>query len=108
MTTSLLLRRLARAWMLLAVVMIASPSPAAAQSPRPNRSEKIDAILAQRLLQQLAGTSRVLVEFTGDVDVRVFGQAIGKRIAANTYTATIDNRKLFGLFSDPRVKRVML
>jgi serine protease AprX len=94
--------------MLLAVVLIACPIPAAAQSPRPNRSQKIDAILAQRLLQQIAGTSRVLVEFTGDVDVRVFGQAIGKRIAANTYTATIDNRKLFGLFSDPRVKRVML
>jgi subtilisin family serine protease len=108
MTTPLPLRRLTRASTLVAVLVMASAVPAAAQSSRPDFRQKTDAIVAQRALQQLAGTSRVLVEFNDKVDVRVFGRAPGKRVAANAYSTTIDNRKLFGLLSDRRVKRVML
>jgi serine protease AprX len=108
MTTPLSLRRVLHGLTVLAVLVIASPIPAAAQSSRPNLARKIDPILAQRALQQLTGTSRVLVEFTGNVDVRVFGSAVGKRVAANLYTGNIDNRRLIGLLSDDRVKRLML
>ena len=68
---------------------------------------KLDTIVRQRA-RQLAGRTRVIVEFAGDPDVRVLGHGVGRRLDAKTQVAEMENRFLSALETDPRVRRVML
>jgi len=70
--------------------------------------DKMDSILRHRA-QQLVGRSRIIVQFKGDADVRVFGRGVaGRRLNQRAQVANVDNRTLENLASDPRVERVMI
>ena len=93
---------------LLAAALVALLGPAAfAQSS--GQGEKLDSVLRHRA-RQLSGRSRVIVEFNGDPDVRVFGSRStrGRRLANRLHTAEVDNVDLPAVAADPRVARVML
>ncbi|HET9361659.1 MAG TPA: hypothetical protein VFO58_18025, partial [Vicinamibacterales bacterium] len=93
---------------LLAAALVTLIGPAAfAQSS--GQGEKLDSVLRHRA-RQLSGRSRVIVEFNGDPDVRVFGSRStrGRRLANRLHTAEVDNVDLPAVAADPRVARVML
>ena len=91
-------------WALALVTLsLASPVPAIAA----DRADKLDPAVRQRS-RQLTGRTRVIVEFSGDADVRVLGPRTGRRLDRRTQVADIDNRSLSALDADPRVSRVML
>jgi serine protease AprX len=93
---------------LLAAALVTLLTPAAfAQSS--GRGDKLDSVLRNRA-RQLSGRSRVIVEFNGDPDVRVFGSRTkkGRRLAHRLHTAEVDNADLPAVAADPRVARVML
>jgi serine protease AprX len=70
--------------------------------------DKMDSVLRLRA-RQLVGRSRVIVQFKGDPDVRVFGRGFaGRRLNQRTQVADVDNRTLEDVASDPRVERVMI
>src|SRR6185436_4493035 len=82
-----------------------SALPADAQS---HGRDKMDSVLRHRA-RQLVGRSRVIVEFRGDPDVRVFGRGLaGRRVNERTQVGEIDNRTIEELAADPRVERVMV
>jgi len=57
----------------------------------------------------MIGRSRVIVQFRGDADVRVFGRGtVGKRLDRSAQVGEVDNLVLGALASDPRVERVMV
>jgi serine protease AprX len=57
----------------------------------------------------MAGRSRVIVQFKGDADVRVFGRGVvGKRLDRGAQVGEVDNLALATMASDPRVERVMI
>jgi serine protease AprX len=99
--------------MLVATVVIAAvlstAAPAAAQTVPPRRA-KLDSILAERALRNLAGRSRVLVEFKATPDVRVFGASTnaGRRIGTSFQAGSLDNRALLAVAADSRVARLMV
>jgi serine protease AprX len=93
---------------LLAVVLVTLITPAAfAQASGPG--EKLDSVLRLRA-RQLSGRSRVIVEFSGDPDVLVFGSrsTSARRLAHRLHAAEVDNVDLSAVAADPRVARVML
>lgn len=94
-----------RACTIALLVTLAAAAHAEAGGPQ---TAKLDATAARRA-SQLTGRSRVIVEFYGDADVRVFGRAsIGRRLGSRTRVAEVDNRALVALSADPRVKRVVI
>jgi serine protease AprX len=101
-----LLRRLAciaAGLMVLAIIT----TPAAAADP----AHKLDAALEARS-HQMSGRSQVIVQFTGDPDVRAITDArgsVGRRLAGiHAQVAELDNAALNRLASDPRVAHVSL
>jgi serine protease AprX len=80
----------------------------AGQADASDSSGKLDATLAQSATQ-LLGRSRVIVEFNGAPDVRVFGRGTtSRRLGSQTYVADVDNRLLAALAADVRIKRVVI
>ena len=92
----------------LAVALVGlSASTVAAQS-RIREGDKLDPVLRYRA-RQLTGRSRVIVQFKGDADVRVFGRGVvGRRLDHGAQVGEIDNFALATIASDPRVERVMI
>ena len=101
------LLRLLRGAFVAAAVVATGASPAAAQAT--GVGLKLDPVLRARA-RQLTGRSRVIVQFAGDPDVRVFsGRGVsGRRLAARAHTGEVDNRSLAQVADDPRVLRVMV
>ena len=98
-------RTLTSAVLALAAVLLIAPG-ATAQSN--GRGDKLDKFLRYRA-RQLSGRTRVIVEFNGDSDVRIFGKrgAAGRKLGRSSQVAEVDNAELANLASNPRVKRVM-
>jgi serine protease AprX len=72
------------------------------------QGDKLDPVLRHRA-RQLTGRSRVIVQFKGDADVRVFGRGVaGRRLDRRAQVAEVDNLTLATVASDPRVERVMV
>jgi serine protease AprX len=92
--------------------LVGVPSLAAAQATPTGAqpSSKLDRILTVRA-RQLAGRSRVIVEFHGQTDVRAITSARGIANRAlrgqRAHLAEIGNADLPALAGDPRVARVM-
>jgi serine protease AprX len=83
-------------------------SAVSAQSNGRRLGDKLDPVLRHRA-GQLIGRSRVIVQFKGDADVRVFGRGIvGRRLDRGAQVGEVDNITLAAVASDPRVERVMV
>ncbi len=83
------------------LVVAAVPSLAGAEP-----KNKLDNVLRDRSTR-LAGSSRVIVEFVGDPDVRALGRGkAGRRVGARGQVAEIDNTQLLILAADARVAGV--
>jgi serine protease AprX len=91
----------------LAVALVGlSTSTVSAQS-RARDDDKLDPVLRHRA-RQLTGRSRVIVQFKGDADVRVFRRGVvGRRLDHRAQVGEVDNLALAAVASDPRVERVM-
>ena len=91
----------------LAIALVAlTASSVSAQSF--NRGEKLDPVLRHRA-RQMTGRSRVIVQFRGDADVRVFGRGVaGRRLDHRSQVGEVDNLALATVAADPRVERVMV
>src|SRR5882672_3777931 len=88
-----------------ALLVTLAASSVQAQSVGP---DKMDSVLRQRS-RQLLGRTRVIVQFKGDPDVRVFGRGVaGRRLSHRAQVGEVDNRTLDQVASDPRVERVMI
>ena len=91
-----------------AVVVVTCATPAAAGS---RDATRLDAVLRQRA-RQVAGTSRVIVQFHGATDVRAItgqGGRAGKKLSLlKAHVAEVSNARLAALASDPRVARVFI
>jgi serine protease AprX len=72
------------------------------------QGDKLDAVLRHRA-RQMIGRSRVIVQFNGDADIRVFGRGVvGRRLDRSAQVGEVDNLVLAALAADPRVGRVMI
>jgi serine protease AprX len=92
----------------LAVALVALTASTASAQSHGRLSDKLDSILRYRATQ-LAGRSRVIVQFNGDADVRVFGRGVvGRRLDGGAQVGEVDNIALATVASDPRVARVMI
>jgi len=92
----------------LALALVASTASSVSAQPGGRLGDKLDPVLRHRA-RQLAGRSRVIVQFKGDADVRVFGRGLaGRRLARSAQVGEVDNIALADIASDPRVERVML
>ena len=93
---------------LAAVVVVTCATPAAAGS---RDATRLDAVLRQRA-RQVAGTSRVIVQFRGATDVRAItgqGGRAGKKLSLlKAHVAEVSNARLAALADDPRVARVFI
>jgi serine protease AprX len=94
---------------LAAVAVITCATPAGA-GPRADAT-RLDAVLRQRA-RQVAGTSRVIVQFRGATDVRAItgqGGRAGKKLSLlKAHVAEVSNARLAALANDPRVARVFI
>jgi serine protease AprX len=92
----------------LAIALVGlTASTVSAQSSR-RLGDKLDPVLRHRATQ-LTGRSRVIVQFNGDADVRVFGRGVvGRRLDQGAQVGEVDNLTLATMASDPRVERVMI
>ncbi|HKH73652.1 MAG TPA: S8 family serine peptidase [Vicinamibacterales bacterium] len=92
----------------LAVALVALTSSTASAQVNGRLGNKLDSILRYRATQ-LSGRSRVIVQFKGDADVRVFGRGVvGRRLDRGAQVGEVDNIVLATVASDPRVERVMI
>jgi serine protease AprX len=92
----------------LAVAFVALTASTASAQNHGRPGDKLDSVLRYRSTQ-LAGRSRVIVQFRGDADVRVFGRGIvGRRLDHGAQVGEVDNITLATMASDPRVERVMI
>jgi serine protease AprX len=92
----------------LALALLGLPASTASAQSGGRQGDKLDSVLRHRARQML-GRSRVIVQFRGDADVRVFGRGtVGKRLDRSAQVGEVDNLVLGALASDPRVERVML
>lgn len=89
-----------------AYIFLVSPQ-ALAQSQ--GAGDKLDAALRHRTTQ-LSGRSRVIVQFTSDVDVRALPSrsVTLRRLDRQTQVAELDNAAIAALAADARVERLML
>jgi serine protease AprX len=94
---------------MVAVAVITCATPALA-GPRADAT-RLDAVLRQRA-RQVAGTSRVIVQFRGATDVRAItgqGGRAGKKLSLlQAHVAEVSNARLAALASDPRVARISI
>src|SRR6185503_17071376 len=89
----------------LALVTLTASSVAAQSN---DRGDKLDSVLRYRA-RQLTGRSRIIVQFRGDADVRVFGRGVaGRKLDRRAQVGEVDNIVLATVASDPRVERVMV
>jgi serine protease AprX len=87
-------------------LLVGTASSVAAQSF--DRGDKLDSVLRHRA-RQLTGRSRIIVQFKGDADVRVFGRGTtGRKLNRSAQVGEVDNLVLAAVASDPRVERVMI
>jgi serine protease AprX len=106
MRITLLLRTVASVCLGIALLALTG-SPASAQSH--DRGDKLDSVLRYRAARQLSGRSRIIVQFKGDTDVRVFGRGMaGRKLHRGAQVGEVDNVTLAAVASDPRVERVMV
>jgi serine protease AprX len=92
----------------LAVALVALTASTASAQSNGRLGDKLDPVLRYRA-KQLAGRSRVIVQFNGDADVRVFGRGVvGRRLDGGAQVGEVDNIALATVASDPRVARVMI
>jgi len=105
MSTTLLRRPACIAAGLMVLAIITTPAAAA------DEARKLDAVLEARS-HQMNGRSQVIVQFTGDPDVRAITDArgaIGRRLVGiHAQVAELDNAALARLAADPRVAHVSL
>src|SRR5688572_30768344 len=108
MTYTNALMTFSRRGLLAATFLALCATAAAGQSTQARDPGKLDSVLRQRAMQ-LAGRSRVIVEFTAEPDVRVFARgAAGRQVGGHAQVGEIDNRLLATVAADPRVARVMV
>ena len=92
------------------VALLALAAPAYA-GPSASNAGRLDAVLRSRA-KQVTGTSRVIVQFRGDADVRAITGRGGRPVRAlgrlRAHVAEIANTDLASLASDPRVARVSI
>jgi subtilisin family serine protease len=106
MFLTLSLRSSFSAWLAVALVALTASTVSAQSGGR--IGDKLDPVLRHRA-RQLVGRSRVIVQFRGDADVRVFGRGIaGRRLERGAQVGEVDNITLATVASDPRVERVMV
>ncbi len=106
MRLTLSLRSVFSACLAIALVGLTASTVSAQSNGR--RGDKLDSVLRLRA-KQLAGRSRVIVQFRGDADVRVFGRGVaGRRLDRGAQVGEVDNITLAAVASDPRVERVMV
>jgi serine protease AprX len=92
----------------LAVALVGLSASSVAAQSRVRDADKLDPVLRHRA-RQLAGRSRVIVQFKDDADVRVFGRGVvGRRLDRRAQVGEVDNLALATVASDPRVERVMI
>jgi serine protease AprX len=93
--------------LLASVFVLQAASEGFAQSR--GRGEKLDRFLQDRS-RQFSGRTRVIVQFNGDADVRVFGKRAthGRRLGRSGQVAEVDNVELATLAANPKVERVYL
>jgi serine protease AprX len=92
----------------LAVALVALSASSASAQFNGRLGDKLDSVLRHRAAQ-LTGRSRVIVQFKGDADVRVFGRGmVGRRLDHGAQVGEVDNTTLATMASDPRVERVMI
>src|SRR5919201_3978933 len=88
-----------------ALAIVATCVPAAADTRGDVSAAKLDAVLRTRA-QQLTGSSRVIVRFRGEPDVRAItgrGGVVGRSLGqSGAQVAEISNRTLGVLADDPR------
>ena len=98
--------RVFTAALLAAALLPFSASTSSAQTT--GHDEKLDAVLRHHA-QRLSGRTRVIVQFTGETDIRVFGRraSTGRRLGPDAHVAEVENFDLTTLAADPRVARVM-
>ena len=93
---------------LVALLALAAPAYAGPRTPDAGR---LDAVLRSRA-KQVMGTSRVIVQFTGDADVRAItgrgGVPVRSLRGLRAHVARIANARLEALAADPRVARVSI
>ena len=91
----------------LAIALVAlTASSVSAQSTE--RGPKLDSVLRHRA-RQLTGRSRIIVQFKGDADVRVFGRGVaGRKLDRGAQVGEVDNLALAAIAADPRVERLMV
>jgi serine protease AprX len=100
------LRSFFSACLAVAVVGLTASTATAQSHGRPG--DKLDPVLRYRA-GQLTGRSRVIVQFNGDADVRVFGRGVaGRRLDGDAQVGEVDNITLATIAADPRVARVMV
>jgi serine protease AprX len=106
MRITLSLRTIFSACLVVALVGLTASSVSAQSNGR--LGDKLDPVLRHRA-RQMAGRSRVIVQFKHDADVRVFGRGvIGRRLDRRAQVGEVDNLALAAMASDPRVERVMI
>jgi serine protease AprX len=92
----------------LAVAFVALTASTTSAQNHGRSGDKLDSVLRFRA-KQLAGRSRVIVQFRGEADVRVFGRGVvGRRLDRGAQVGEVDNITLATMASDPRVERVMI
>jgi serine protease AprX len=91
----------------LAMVVLCTAS-VSADTTASRHADKLDAVLRDRAAQ-LTGRSRVIVEFKGDSDVRVFARgAAGRAVGSRARVGELDNAMLLRVAGDARVARIMV
>jgi len=101
-------RLLKRARSLTIAVCVAAATIASVEASTSDPREKLDPVLAKRATQ-LTGRSRVIVEFNGATDVRVFRRGtVGRSLGTRAHVGEVDNTLLVTLAADPRVTRVVV
>jgi serine protease AprX len=97
-----------RSLLLLIVLAVAVPAVA---GPHTSDANRLDSVLRKRA-RQVAGSSRVIVQFRGAPDVRAItgrGGVAGKKLSLlRAHVAEISNSRLASLADDPRVARVSI
>ncbi len=105
MRTTVSIRSLVSVCLAIALVALTASSVSAQST---ERGPKLDSVLRHRA-RQLTGRSRIIVQFKGDADVRVFGRGVtGRKLNRSAQVGEVDNLALATVAADPRVERVMV
>ena len=89
-----------------ALLVAAASVPTLAFADQPQ--DKMDAVVRDRS-NRISGWSRVIVQFVGEPDVRVFGRGnAGRKLGQSAQVAEIENTSLMTLAADTRVAKVWI